>query len=223
LTLRVTTSDLTARITDQESLPYLAQTTGTTRYPRELHQADMLTTMATISDLMAKTMDQSDVLPATDRTGEIQMAMDQMDQTIATILMAVAVVLPNQTTRSLKKEAKEAVMLMEDVRVQAVKNQNAKIVENQLNQTIVHSVQAVLMEQGVHSVLMGQEAPSDQDHLVQEAQEDLEVQEDQAAVLTMDHTDQGDSVVQGDPVVQEDSVDVLAVQEDVAALVDQVG
>jgi len=175
LTLRVTTSDLTARITDQESLLCLDQTTSTTRYPRELHQADMLTTMATISDLMARTTDQSDVLPATGQTEVIQMATDQMDQTIATILVAGAVVLPKQTTRSLKREAEEAAMLMEDVRVQAVKNRNAKIVENQLNQTIVHSVQAVLTEQGVHSVHVGQEAPSDQDHLVQEAQEDPEV------------------------------------------------
>jgi len=67
LILRVTTSDLMDVTTDQESLPYSAQTASTTRYPRVLHQAVMLTKTATTSDLTAATTDQSDVLPDTDQ------------------------------------------------------------------------------------------------------------------------------------------------------------
>jgi len=62
LILPVTTSDLTDVNMDQESLPYLAQTTCTTRYPMVLHRVDMLTQMAITSDLMELTTDQSDLL-----------------------------------------------------------------------------------------------------------------------------------------------------------------
>jgi len=63
LILPVTTLDLMDVTTDQESLPYLAQTTSTTKYPMVLHRVDMLTQMATTSDLMDVTTGQLDLLP----------------------------------------------------------------------------------------------------------------------------------------------------------------